>query len=69
MLHLRLKKKTIIGSLSLLLTSCSAHPSVVCHSWTADEKAQIRAKIIVLPPDDPIRWIDKDYQRVCISLK
>lgn len=71
MLRLLIKKKSLTGILSslLLLTACDSATVVRCHQFNNDERHLIGQEITKLPADSPIRWVDKDYQRVCISLK
>lgn len=70
-MHLsRMTKRIITGASSLFLSACTApQPTVYCHDWTLAEKGQIAVAVTALPHDHPLRWVDKDYQRVCINLK
>lgn len=63
------RKKRLIGaiSISFWLAACTNAP-VACHQFTPIEDRQIAAAVHLLPPDAPLRWVDRDYQRVCEGL-
>lgn len=67
----QIRKSLIIG-LASSLASCSSSPQkdiVHCHNWTKEERTKIGNAVSALPDDSPLRWVDRDYVRICINIK